>query len=152
MDPLSDILTIAQLPRSQTKKGKRKQTATTGLSHLTEAETVGRAFHVDVKQKNLGRLFLAGRRAVESGQEGGRQRVRWHQHVEAANKFAKRHVIRIALPVQPDSWKQFRSAQLQIRNLKRKRKTNGQKMSFDAISWVPFCWPGSSSSLFLIDL
>jgi hypothetical protein len=52
------------------------------------------------------------------------------------------------LPVQPDGWKQFRSAQLQIRNLKRKRKTNGQKMSFDAFSWVPFVGRAAAAAYF----
>lgn len=55
-----------------------------------------------MEQENLGRLFLAGRGAVEARQEGHGKRVGRNEDVETTDKLAQRQVVGISLAVQPD--------------------------------------------------
>ena len=69
--------------------------------YLTKTKAVRSSLQIDVEEKDLSGLLLAGC-AVEADQKGHGQRVGRHKHVEPAHELAQRHVIRITLPVEPD--------------------------------------------------
>lgn len=72
------------------------------MPHLTETEAVGGSLQINMEQKNLGGLLLAGRGTVEARQEGHGKGIRGNQDVEATDKLPQRQIVGIALSVQPD--------------------------------------------------